>query len=730
MERVDGSQLTSFSRTRPRLVLVLTVLFGVAVGPLLLRVVEPIWDAHDLGYPSFTYAVDAFRAGRLPLWDPYSNCGYPFLAEPGTPAWSPLTPIIGLLIHDAALGFVVFWLLHWWWAGLGMLRWAGRQGAGELGAIVAAASYSFSGFFIAHAEHTSIIIVAAWLPWVFSLAEEAVESTGLRRALLAGAAFGLMCLSGYPGLMSVAGLALALWLGAGYLVGASSSREGLWFRLRSVSRVLLVIGVVAVVIWSPSLLLFFTEGRGYADRTEALSPIVANYFGPFPPSAFFSLFFPFSTIDAIKVIPTDVSMSNGYVGALTLPLAATWLLRRGAGPRSWGFVAFVLFMVALSIGGRAGLRTVLYYVYPPMRFIRFSAPFRVFWMLALCLAAGHGLALLRADADHRSRFGKLLLGWSSLGLATAGGYEYFRRSTGVPLDQFVPLYLPALVILGASILVSLAWRRRLTTVDTSVLMLVALVLLDSGAHLYVNQFTVWRRGDSLLRAEAARQLHTQIAGDPGPRQGVKPNGFFNAHLVSKTAVTRNYATMKSNGFDTVLTGDGSRFVEVLQGAPRFWLTPSATPLVSTDAALETLRGVGAGEPLPVFVDAAVAADLRQDSVVPGTFGIVRTTRYAPETVDLSVEVPIGPGAVLASTERLTPGWRVSVDGVDQAAISANVYFRGVRLSSGHHVVRWRYGPAGFRTLFAVAILVLLASIFAPLLAVAEWLLRRSRVMSP
>ena len=54
----------------------------LAVSPLLLGKTEPTWDARDYLYPAFAYFQAAMRAGRLPLWDPYTACGMPFLAEP------------------------------------------------------------------------------------------------------------------------------------------------------------------------------------------------------------------------------------------------------------------------------------------------------------------------------------------------------------------------------------------------------------------------------------------------------------------------------------------------------------------------------------------------------------------------------------------------------------------------------------------------------------------------
>ncbi len=671
-------------------------------------------------YPSFAYSADSFTGGHLPLWDPYSDCGYPFHAEPGTPAWNPLTALLGMLFSDTGTGFIWYWLIHWWWGGAGMLLWARKRGAGTPGALIAAVAYAFSGFFIGHAEHTSFIVLAGWLPWIFHLSEEAVETGRTDRALLAGAAFGYACLSGYPGFMPFTGLALGLWLLSRHLAdNPSGTAGGMGVRALPVLKTLALAGIVAVVVWSPSLHAFFVEGGGYTERVAALAPEIANQLGPFPPSAFFSLFFPFAGILGRDAIPTDISMSNGYVGIFVIPLALTWFLRKEGSRRPWGFAAFLFFMLLVSIGGRAGLRTLLYYAFPPLRFMRFSAPFRLFWIMPLCLAGGQGFGILVTQAKERLLALKILAGWGCVAVVSALVLDRFLGSAGVETASMAgTLYAPAFILFVFFAAVLLIWSREAPGKPGSPLvpmLLAALVFCDMAAHLRNNSPTVWAPSDTIRQAEAVHRRDTLIPGDPGPRLPPLPYGFFNVHLLLKAPVSRSYVTMLSKGFDEGIAGKGSRFVEVLQAAPRFWLSPGVSPLPSRDEAIETLRRTGAGDNVPLFVDGAAAAGLGRGSVVPGTFGAVRTVLYSPERVDLSVDVPGKAVAFLASTERITAGWRVLVDGVRQDPVRTNLYFRGVPLPPGRHSVVWEYKPSRLFPMLAFSFLTLLLCASAPAL---------------
>ena len=50
-------------------------------------------DYGVLGYPFISYHHEAFWRGEVPLWNPLSNCGAPFLAQWGTMTLYPFSVI-------------------------------------------------------------------------------------------------------------------------------------------------------------------------------------------------------------------------------------------------------------------------------------------------------------------------------------------------------------------------------------------------------------------------------------------------------------------------------------------------------------------------------------------------------------------------------------------------------------------------------------------------------------
>ena len=682
--------------------------------PLLLQVMEPKWDAMDLGVPAFSYLADAIREGRFPLWDPYTNCGYPFHADPVNSTLNPLAMLFGMLFKSPVLGFNCFWISCWWWGGVGMIFLSRHFGATPVGAFVAAISYVLSGFFVGHAQHTPFIVTAAWLPWVFALADRALVQSRTAYAVLAGVALGFCSYGGYPGLILFACLALGIWLLLRFLPGGGGSEGGMMTygeRLKGIVIVLAIIAVFLVLIWSPVLHAFFTEGIGYTDRVAGLSPQEANNGDPFSLYAAISLFFPYATFPWQNLMGADISMTNGYMGLLILPLAFFWLTRPEIRGGKWWLVIFVVFMFWVSLGGGYGLRTLLYYVYPPLKFMRFSAPFRIFWIMPLCLAAGLGLSHLVRNPDAWRSFRRIFVIWTAVVLCAAGLVGIISARHGIPLSgHAVRLFTPAVVILfltGAQLWFPQVFRKWGATVRYSAIILAMTVAADGLTNLYNNAETVWRKSYNTKIMETFHKQSTTVDGPPPARVPGDPFGFTNAQQVFKKPLVQGYMTMKSRTFDTILCQ--SRFVEVLSGTERFWLTRGGEAYASGQMVLDVLGGVGAGNPVPAFLEKP-HLPLAPARAVPGAFGFVEIKKYSPEKIEMTVAVPGETEAFLLSTERYAPGWKVFIDGVAAKVQKVNLFFRGVYILPGEHSVVWLYEPGLWSLLVGVSYLTIVAGI--------------------
>ncbi len=158
-------------------------------------------DLFTYFYPYWAEAARAFRAGRLPLWNPYLFMGVPFLANSQAGVLYPLNWPFWLLLSPH---LALHWsgLLHLWIAGCGAYLYARRAlGLGHLGAWTAGAALALGGYLGAQIEHINQLQALAWLPWALLLWEVAISprATGFPHRAFGGLALvvGLILLAGH-----------------------------------------------------------------------------------------------------------------------------------------------------------------------------------------------------------------------------------------------------------------------------------------------------------------------------------------------------------------------------------------------------------------------------------------------------------------------------------------------------------------------------------------------------
>ena len=217
-------------------------------------------DYGFFAYPLAHFQQECFRHGELPFWDPYNNCGVPFLAQWNTMPLYPPALIYLLLPLHWSLSF--FCLLHLWFAGFGMFFLARRWTGNSFAAAFAGVAFAFNGLTLNLLMWPSHIATLSWMPWVV-LAVELAWREGERKIILAAFAGALQMLAGSPEIIFLTWiLLLALWIQQ--LVKGESPRVSMLWRFPLV--VALVIALAAAQLL-PFLDLAAHSQRsaGYAD---------------------------------------------------------------------------------------------------------------------------------------------------------------------------------------------------------------------------------------------------------------------------------------------------------------------------------------------------------------------------------------------------------------------------------------------------------------------------------
>jgi len=122
-------------------------------------------------------AVDEFKKGQLPLWNPYSFSGTPLLANFQTAAFYPLNLLFFILPFDLSWGVLI--MLQTIFGGIFIYLYLRQIKVSKYGSLLGASVFSFSGFSIVWLEWNTIGQVIMWLPLMLLCIEKLFRSKSI-----------------------------------------------------------------------------------------------------------------------------------------------------------------------------------------------------------------------------------------------------------------------------------------------------------------------------------------------------------------------------------------------------------------------------------------------------------------------------------------------------------------------------------------------------------------------
>jgi hypothetical protein len=399
-----------------RLVVTLTV---VLLPGLMLA---PVWRLAGLGageddilyyFPARVFFHDTIRAGAWPWLNPWTGLGRPFVADPQTAFWYPLTWLFAILppldAYPASL-----WL-HYSLALWGMYCLLRLTPLSRPAALFGGIAFTFSGFMLAHRAHFTMQHAAAWTPWVLWSLARVARGGGVGHVVVAVVVLALQCFAGHVQIVGLTMAGALIWL---LSVGTPRKRRRrpahAWYR-GLVGWFLAGIGAAGLfaIQWLPTfdyLRLCTRVERTYRDFVEnswspasVLDWVLPMFFGQRTPNFFSQPYWG----------PSHQVEQFAYAGLLPLLLAvlalrAGWShdLRR----RPWIIVAVLGLLWAL---GQYGPICPLLYWLPGSSLFR--CPARALLLVNLAVAALAAVSLhdlMAALGKRRSRLRAAVTRWT------------------------------------------------------------------------------------------------------------------------------------------------------------------------------------------------------------------------------------------------------------------------------------------------------------------------------
>ena len=183
-----------------------TVPLIFCLAPALFRQEAPSFrDQADFFYPTKLYTVDRLRRGDIPLWNPLSAAGEPWLANGQSGVFYP--PTLFFLLPSPGLAAALFLLFHLSIAAWGFRRFVKDEGVSEAAALFGGAVFCAGGFALSLASYWNHFGAWAYFPGVCALARTGLETR--RRRLALALLIGLSSMAGSPEL-TLATLAAAV----------------------------------------------------------------------------------------------------------------------------------------------------------------------------------------------------------------------------------------------------------------------------------------------------------------------------------------------------------------------------------------------------------------------------------------------------------------------------------------------------------------------------------------
>src|SRR4030042_1544751 len=132
-------------------------------------------------YPWRKLAIDEFKSGRFPLWNPYNFSGSPLLANYQSAVFYPLNILFFIFVFNAAWTILV--VIQPLLASLFTYLYCRRIGLGKPASLTAAITFGYSLFMSVFLEYNPICQAMLWLP-LSLYAIEGLSSAINRRDLI------------------------------------------------------------------------------------------------------------------------------------------------------------------------------------------------------------------------------------------------------------------------------------------------------------------------------------------------------------------------------------------------------------------------------------------------------------------------------------------------------------------------------------------------------------------
>jgi len=713
-----------------------------------------IWD-HAIYWqflPWELFSAHSLRNGEIPLWNPYSGAGSPFLANWQSTIFAPMK--LPFYLFPSSRMFEIILILKVWLGSLFAFLFCRSLKMSAMASTVSALSFGFGGAIISCLRLFELNTLFL-SPLFFLTVHRLSISPSASSTSWASLATALLILSGHPE------ATIYTFLGGGIYAAALGRWEKVFRRLFSLLLALAGGTLISSITLAPFLEMLFTEGfsyRAYALRESGplwglpirLGSLVLPVPVPSLPDSYFlyigiiSLAFsiyslknyrrniPFLAVlllgagfvlklppmSLLEYLPGLKHFSSRYaIGLVSFPLAimAGWGFEMWQGRKKDN--GLTLRMIGIIIFG------ILTVIALSLSFVEAIKPWKETIYLHLVLGIFFSIAVIIIGTSKKAYNRWIIVPVLAMDLFLAGtGFNQpgdvfnFPETQAIKWLKSVPGIFRVMGMEGANNIPNTGIVHHISDVrviDPLFLQRYARFVAAIDPKAFFSIGAIPRNVSSplwdLLNVRFLIRCRCRVSGteneDPGIYYSPYP-GPLRWHFALPPP---------SDSFKKAYEDDHVVIYENPRALPRAFVVRDA---ILTGSSIESLRILGRGE---IDFRKKAIIEIRDDKdreeIEKGLKGeqseisnSAEITSYKPLSVSIKARLE-SPG-ILILGDAYYPGWRAIVDGEKARIFPANYLLRGVLLKKGEHTVEFVYKPLSFRLGAVISLLSLLFAVVA------------------
>jgi hypothetical protein len=671
------------------------------------------YEGTNQAYAWLTYLAGSLHAGAMPLWDPYSFSGHPFVEEMQSGAFYPVNLLAALWPLNQN-GVFSPGLYHWIFAlthalgGFFLFLLARELGLSFFAGVIAGCGFAFGGTMARSGGWPHLYQSFIWFPPTFFFLLRAlrarIRSMSLLNAAMAGACIALAILAGglYSAMMQAA---LVVGFSAFWM---TQSEERNWTRAIAVTA---MAGAIAGLAGAAQLLPS-AAGSGHTLRSVG-APSMLPASDKIPYTYISAGIWAHSFI-GLFLMPTAFGGNlgsgenpNPYMGVLVCALALIGIWKRWRNPCVRFFAALVAVSFAYSMGGSSIIHGVLYAIVPRLWMAREAGRGLYLANFALAVLCAYGADALFSSLSDNWEPLRPILKWACIvcgGILVAGA-----TFSKVEMSSWISLSL-VLILVSSALIWRVATGARGIWAKT---LFVGVLLFDLYAFDWapVNVIQERARGTDefarLMKFQSAAaflnhrpgpfrvQVLTEPLSNIGDTFGVEGTWGASATVLKDYWDYRDFDVLWNIGYKIrpasandpgPIYSDANYKIYENAGGARAWTVHKLVVEPSEEKLAIDLRqpGFNPAETALVLqpVTSALGDAAAEERVVLGD--------YDPEAPVLRVTT--GSTALLVVSEVFDSSWRATVNGASVPIQRVDGALRGVVIPKGFSLVEFKYRP--------------------------------------